>query len=196
MDNDVLSLLKRIRQSDESAFPLLVQMYDGMIESAVASFSASFDINQGDADCMYGTDDLRQYAMVALYRAAETYNEEEKGKKVSFGLYAKICVNNALISALRKYKTEKKRREAAVGAGKAAKASHDPLDRIVSEENKGELLRQISCVLSGYEKKVFEYYIIGKSVHEIAETLDRDEKSVSNAVFRIKSKVKGLLKNQ
>ena len=192
----MLSLLKRIRQSDESAFPLLVQMYDGMIESAVRSFSASFEIIQGDADSMYGPEDLRQDAMVALYRAAETYDEQEKGRKVSFGLYAKICVNNALISALRKFKSEKKRRETAIDADKREKASHDPLDSIISEENKGELLRQLSCVLSGYEKKVFEYFIIGKTVHEIAERLGKDEKSVSNAVYRIKSKIKGLLKNQ
>ena len=45
-------------------------------------------------------------------------------------------------------------------------------------------------------KEVFEYYIVGKSVTEIAERLGKDEKSVSNALYRMKVKVKGLLKNQ
>ena len=46
------------------------------------------------------------------------------------------------------------------------------------------------------EKRIFEAYITGKSIGEIAERLGKDKKSVSNAVYRMKAKVKGLLKNQ
>ncbi|MBE6541815.1 MAG: sigma-70 family RNA polymerase sigma factor [Ruminococcaceae bacterium] len=195
LDNEVPSLLKRIRQSDESAFVILAKTYEGVIESAVKSFAPSFDIVKGNENEFCGLDDLRQYAMIALYRAANTYNEEDKGKKVSFGLYAKICINNALISALRKYRTEKKRRDAARTLARSEKTVSDPLGNVIDSEGRGEMLRQIANILSAYEKEVFEYYIIGKSAHEIAERLGTDEKSVSNAVYRIKVKIKGLLKN-
>ncbi len=200
MDNDVLSLLKRIRASksgspDDEAFAALAEMYEGVVESSVKRFSPSFGIGQQN-DGAYEEEDLRQYALLALYRAADTYNEDEKGKSVSFGLYAKICINNALISALRKYNTEKKRREAARKSFPAVKTVSDPLGVIIDSEQKKSVMKQASRVLSAYEKEIFDYYIAGKSVREIAERLGKDEKSISNAVYRIKVKVRGLLKNQ
>lgn len=200
MDNDVLSLLKRIRTSDSSspddeAFALLAEMYEGVVRSAVNRFSPSFGIGQ-DNDGAYAQEDLRQYALLALYRAADTYNEDEKGRNVSFGLYAKVCINNALISALRKYRTEKKRREAARTAFASRKTESDPLGIVIDSEQRSAVVKTASRVLSKYEKEIFDYYIAGKSVREIAERLGKDEKSVSNAVYRIKVKIRGLLKNQ
>ena len=48
-------------------------------------------------------------------------------------------------------------------------------------------------MLSPYEKKVFELYVAGMSVKEIAHELGKSEKSSANAVFRIKSKIKQCL---
>ncbi len=113
---------------------------------------------------------------------------------VSFGLYARICVNNALISALRKSNSEKKRQKRV--REKTEAASNDPLNYIIDSERRLELMDRIDSVLSKFEKEVFNLYITGKSAHEIAEELHRDDKSVSNAIYRTKVKVKGLLKNQ
>ena len=74
-------------------------------------------------------------------------------------------------------------------------AAEDSLYRIVSDEGMNETLETFRSALSGYEKEVFEYYIVGKSVTEIAERLGKDEKSVSNALYRMKVKIRGLLKN-
>ena len=105
MKNETLSLLDKIKTGDESAFGILAEEYEGLTEAAVKRFLPSFDIRNGE-NPVFGEEDLRQCAALALFKAAQTYDE---GKKVSFGLYAKICVNNALISTLRKYKTEQKR---------------------------------------------------------------------------------------
>ena len=172
MENDLKILLEQIRSGEETSFAALTEQYRGMTESAVKRFAPSFGIGEADADGMYGEDDLRQEAMVALYRAALSYDTEEKGKDVSFGLYAKICINNALISVLRKYKSEKKKREAAKNKSRsAAKNNPGPFEMIVSREDAASLLEKIREQLSGLERQVFDYYIVGKSAGEIAERL-------------------------
>lgn len=191
MEKDTSSLLEKIKNGDESAFDVLAEEYNGLTESAVRRFMPSFNIAEGD-DPVYGVDDLRQYAALALYKAAKSY-DPECGRDVSFGLYAKICVNNALISALRKYKSEQRRQKKM--REKPRGSSVDPLVELISAEDEAELTAKIKTELSDFEKAVFDLYIVGKSAREIAERLGREEKSVSNALYRMKVKIKGLLKN-
>ncbi|MBQ1976438.1 MAG: hypothetical protein II227_03255 [Clostridia bacterium] len=53
---------------------------------------------------------------------------------------------------------------------------------------------KIRQVLSSYENEIFEKYISGRPVRDIAASTGRSEKSVSNAVYRIRVKIRGLLK--
>jgi len=196
-------LLDGVRRKDVGAFERLAEQYHSLTEAAVRRFAASFGIS-GETDAkgsVYALDDLRQYASMALYRAAETYSPDDKGEKVSFGLYAKVCVRNAMITELRKYRREHKRRavreEGRENSGEQEKnrrRAEDPLCRIVSDDGMRGMLEIFRSALSGYEQEVFEYYIIGKSVTEIAERLGKDAKSVSNAIYRMKVKIRGLLK--
>ena len=203
MDNEVRELLAGVQRKEEGAFERLAEKYISLTESAVHRFAPSFGISgeAGLSDNVYDMDDLRQHAAMALYRAAEAYRADEEGKKVSFGLYAKVCVRNAMISELRRYRREAKKRTLPAKADESRKrrmkgciAAGDPLYRIVSEEGMRDTLAVFRAALSGYEKEVFEYYIVGKSVTEIAERLGKDEKSVSNALYRMKVKIRGLLK--
>ena len=91
-------LTERVREGDESAYGILADRYRPMTESAVRRFELSF-AELGDSS-VWGEDDLRQCAALALYRAAMTYDPGGEGRKVRFGLYAKICVNNALLTDL------------------------------------------------------------------------------------------------
>lgn len=196
--NDVTpELLLKIKNGDEGAFSSLAEKYAGITEKAVRRFAPSFGITDGASDSIVELDDLRQCAYMALYRAASSYRSDEEGKAVSFGLYAKICVNNALISELRHYESEKRRaarvRKSSDGA---RRRENDPLTELVSSENASALAAHIDSVLSPYEKEVFDAYISGKSVREIAEGFGKSEKSISNALYRMKAKIKGLLKNQ
>lgn len=199
--NDVLSLIEAVKAGDEGAFAQLLEQYNGVVDGAVRRFSGSFDIGESEWNDICSVEDLRQYAALALYRAAITYTpgEDGKGKDVSFGLYSKICVNNALISALRKYRSEKRKRDAASKKEKSQSASrvseNDPLLMLVSSESAGELVNRIKGSLSEYENKIFDCYVNGRSTREIARQFGKDEKSVSNALYRVKVKIKGLLKN-
>ena len=186
-------LLLKVKNGDESAFSFLAEKYAGITEKSIRRFAPSFGITDGGADAVIGLDDLRQCAYMALYRAASTYRADEEGKAVSFGLYAKIC----LISELRHYESEKRRAlRMQNNAERSRRGGHDPLTELVSSENASDLLSQIESVLSAFEKEVFDAYISGKSVCEIAEGLGKSEKSISNALYRMKTKIKGLLRNQ
>lgn len=204
MENELRELLAGVRGKEEGAFERLAEQYSSLTESVIHRFAPSFGISGGSgiSDNGYDLDDLRQYAAMALYRAAATYRPDDEGKDVSFGLYAKVCLNNAMISELRKYRREMKKREVREETEefrrrrrKGCIAENDPLYRIVAEEGMRETLERFRSALSEYEKEVFECYIVGKSVTEIAERLGKEEKSVSNALYRMKVKIRGLLKN-
>ena len=47
--------------------------------------------------------------------------------------------------------------------------------------------------LSSYEKSVLKLYLDGHSYREIGLALNKSEKSVDNALYRIKSKLKKLI---
>ena len=51
-------------------------------------------------------------------------------------------------------------------------------------------MEKISAVLSPYEKRVFIMSLEGKSAGEIAAVVKKDEKSVNNAIFRSRSKIR------
>lgn len=199
MESEIVELISRVKQNDESAFSELCDKYRTMTEAAVHRFMPSFK-DGGE----YGIDDLRQYAAVALYRAAETYDPdaEKKGKAVSFGLYAKICVNNALISVFRKYRSVRKKsvRKSSENENEINRSGKlrlsDPLEKLISAESADDLRKKIGSVLSKYETEIFYEYLSGKTVSEMACRFGKDEKSVSNALYRVKTKIKCLLKNK
>ncbi len=123
---------------------------------------------------------------MALHRAALRYKEQED---VTFGLYAKICIDNAL-------KTKTKR-DARVALREVDLVSFDDSrffayfsDPVVEEEKVRELLSLIRSELSAYERQVFDLYIQNISVAEIAARLEKDEKSVKNAIGRLLAKLR------
>ena len=91
MDNSLHSLLDKVKRGDETAFAEIERIYAPLISSLTDRLNASVEM-----DC----EDIRQEAMIALYSAACTYDQSKSG--VTFGLYAKICIRNRLISLLRK----------------------------------------------------------------------------------------------
>ena len=191
-------LTEMLRRGEESAFNALADRYRPLTENAVRRFAPSF--SEMDGDSVWGEDDLRQCAALALYRAAMTYDPENRGREVRFGLYARICVNNALISELRRARTAVRRKRRRIEQEKAEakridSSRRDPLEQFVSSESAEKLASSIRSVLAPLERDVFDCYLKGMSVEQISWTLGRDRKSVSNALYRMKVKIKGLLQN-
>jgi len=176
----VQDLIRRVRTGDPAAFPALLSEYQALIGAAVARHGA--DLQPADRD------DMRQVALLALYRAALNYDLTQS--EVEFGLFARICVDNALISHLRRLcrPADEPLPEDLLGEGK-----DDPVVLLLAEEAAAELRARIRAVLSPYENRVWDLYLTGHSAAAIAAILSKEPRSVENAVFRIRRKLRAAL---
>ena len=73
----------------------------------------------------------------------------------------------------------------------------DPLQMLIEEESFNKLKRDIQENLSPYESRVWWLYVSGMSAADIAKKLDtKDVRSVNNAIYRIRKKLRGVLENK
>ena len=121
-----------------------------------------------------------------FYSAVQTYKPSDK---VTFGLYAKICVRNRLVSLLR---SSSKKSKNAEKTEEKRKGYIDPVYSFFEEDVAQQMEKRIEELLSGFEYSVFRLYIQNKSYKEIAGILGRSVKTVDNALYRIKTKLKGM----
>ncbi|MBE6599236.1 MAG: sigma-70 family RNA polymerase sigma factor [Ruminococcaceae bacterium] len=200
VENEVNTLVARVKNGDDAAFGVLCEMYSALTESMVKRFAPSLGIKNGipQNEAAADPDEMKQDVVMALYKAARTYDADGVGKNVSFGLYAKICMNNAMITKVRKYKSTLRKLEKNAGMISVEKQHKrfeaDSVWQGLDLADLSDSLKNAVKELSEYERKVFDLYIDGKSTGEIASELNRTEKSVSNACYRVKTKIKGLLK--
>lgn len=191
-DKEVVELIKKVKMGDNFAFEELACKYSAIVDTSAASVLRSIEKNSLPVN-RETAEDLRQDARLALYRAALTYDPEGDGKSVTFGLYAKICVRNALVSVMRRMGAAKRRADRLVNKapsyaeGTEADNASAVLDRLRVEE----LLRGGLGKLSAYERRVLLCYAEGKTPSDIADELGKSAKSVSNALYRIRVKLKG-----
>ena len=189
-DKKTLELLTRIKSGDEIAFHELTETYASLIES-VAQSTAEYLGRTGIASPDGAVDDLRQEARLALYRASLRYDVDGMGEKVTFGLFAKICMRNALTSEYRRLSAKKRRsdrlRRASLDEVRAV--TDDVSDTAMRLALEG-ILKSGGSELSRYEEKVLREYAEGKKIPAIAEELGRSIRSVNNALYRIRVKLK------
>lgn len=183
----VQELLRAVRCEDQNAFSELLDLYRPLIDRAVNRFSAAL--------CGEGKEDMRQEAMAAFCDAIRTYRIEQE--KVEFGLYAKVCIGNRLISHLRRemrqqglVSLEEIPSESILGA------DDDLLSIVIEEEEAKALFQSVKETLSHYEYEVFSMYIKGVSSAVIAERIGKSTKSIDNAIARIRKKLKNLLQDR
>ena len=167
-------LIRLVKLNDTEAFDALLQRYGPMIETAVGHY-ARF-IGSGG-----GLDDLNQEAAIALYQAARTFRD---GMGVTFGLYAKICVHNRLKTVLRKLQSNYEPYE------KIRLTASNPESGYIAAEDYRRLRKKLELLLTEYERRVLLMYLEGRSYRAIASACGRDEKSVDNALRRIRRKLR------
>ena len=182
----VLNWIRGVRQENEDAFVSLAKRYEPLIDSLVSRFFR-------DGEVGFGREDLRQEAMVVFYHSILTYDTEQS--EVEFGLYAKICISNALISQFRVQKRHGSERltplnEELPEDGEA----EDPSERLLEQERLAALWADIEANLSPFENRVWRLYISGRTAREIALLVGKDEKSVANGIYRIRKKLRAVLK--
>ena len=182
------ALISEAVAGDQAAFDALNDLYNPLIESQTRNHSQPEMTNQD-------IEDMRQEALIAFCNAVCSYDVEQED--VEFGLYAKICISNALIAFVRIYMRRVKKDRLALESEKqngSTSRQYDPLQAMVDKENMSELVRVIRNKLSDYENRVWWLYVSGMSVSDISKELgDTEPKSVTNAIYRIRKKLRELI---
>jgi RNA polymerase sporulation-specific sigma factor len=185
-EKETLRLVILAKEGDEASFAFLADKFKPLLDAAVAQYRAEL--------LPQDVEELSQEALVAFHSAVKSYDPSYKN--VSFGLYAKICVNKAIISALRaiwrRSRTDLIPLDGVEDVFGDA-GDIDPASELIERENAEELSRRISEHLSEYENRVWWLYFSGLSSAQIARVVGRSPKSVGNALCRIKQKLRALL---
>ncbi len=185
-DTTLRDLIRAAQNGSQADFEELLNRYAPLIDSMTARFC-------GENATVQDREDLRQEAVLGFYRALQHFDTMQE--QVRFGLYAKECIRNGLISHLRSIK----RHENVVLLedeslfDDAEYASDDPAERFAEEESYLALSRRIHDTLSPLENRIWWLYLSGRTAKEIAVLSGKDEKSVQNAVYRIRRKLREII---
>ncbi|MGN9136065.1 RNA polymerase sporulation sigma factor SigH [Clostridium sp. HCP1S3_B4] len=147
-------------------------------------------------------EDIYQEGMIGLYKAIRDFKPD---KLTSFKAFAELCVKRQIITAIKTatrqkhiplntyvslnkpiYEEESDRTLLDILAGLKVT---DPEELFISQEQLKHIQSEITKVLSGLELEVLNSYLEGKSYQEIAYDLDRQAKSIDNALQRVKRKL-------
>ena len=164
--------------------------------------------NKAKSYFLIGADkeDIYQEGMIGLYKAIRDFNPE---KLTSFKGFAELCITRQIITAIKTatrqkhiplntyvslnkpmYEEESDRTLLDVIEGLTVR---DPEELIIGREEVNHIEKEISKVLSELELEVLMSYLDGKTYQEIACDLDRQAKSIDNALQRVKKKLEKCL---
>ena len=180
-EEQTIEWIRRAKAGEDEAFSALLEQYAPLMETLARRFAQGF--SEQDRQ------DLRQEAAIAFCRALERFDE---GGEVSFGHFAKVCMENRLTSWVRVQRKE------LLNAGtplseETADSAQDPARYVLESENYLALCAKIRDSLSDYEYRIWTLFISGQTAGEIAGMLGCEKKSVENAIFRVRRKLRASL---
>jgi len=153
-------------------------------------------------------EDIIQEGMIGLYKAIRDFNPT---KTSSFKAFADVCITRQIITAIKTATRQKHMPlNSYISLNKpvyedesertlldmiGSNVVNDPEEIIIGKEELKRIQKKMNEVLSDLELKVVEFYLNGKSYQYIANKLDRDVKSIDNALQRVKRKLEKSLEN-
>lgn len=179
-DPALRGLLLQAQAGSRDAYLALCAKYRPLLEASVARFGMGEMTMQERAD-------MREEAERVFLGAISTFDTDQDA--VDFGLYAKICLRNGLVSEWRRLNARRRITSVPL-AEEDVTAGEDPGAYVVEEERFRQLCRTVRGHLSDFENQVWWQYVTGVPVADIARGLDRDERSVHNAIYRIRKKLR------
>ncbi len=186
-EKSIKELVRNAQNGEQSAFAELKVRYSPLIDGCSHRFATN---DMADQDI----EDLYQEAFVSFCSAVCSYNCDNEN--VEFGLYAKICIENRLVSFIRSHNRRNRLHALSLDAlteGVSDAEPNDFLQSLVDRERTVALIRTINSCLSKYENRIWQMYVSGMTVSQISKVLSVDSKSVSNAIYRIRKKLKETL---
>lgn len=154
-------------------------------------------------------EDIIQEGMIGLYKAIRDFNPK---KQVGFFSFAELCILRQIITAIKMANRQKHYPlNSYLSLNRSVYDEEDdctyiellsydiksnPESLVIGNENKRAIEKSIALSLSKLERQVLNLYLKGKSYVEIAKMIKRDEKSIDNALQRIKKKVEKIVQSK
>ncbi len=148
-------------------------------------------------------DDLIQEGMIGLFKAIQDYNTE---KEASFHSFAKLCVTRQMYSAIeasnrKKHSPlnsyislyDKDEDQGRLIDQMEATGESNPEELFISQEYAEVLEQKLQDSLSQLEKRVLYLHVSGFDYKTIGKLLDKSDKTVDNALQRIRGKMTKIL---
>ena len=148
------------------------------------------------------TDDLIQEGMIGLFKAVRDYRAD---KDSSFFHFAELCIARQMYTAVEASQRKKHAplnsyvslyADSEDGEGMnlvdalGARDEFNPEKMFINQEELNAFQDKVEEKLSGFEKQVLTYYLQGFDYMQIVEVLEKEPKSIDNALQRLKKKLK------
>lgn len=192
-------LVRMAQEGDDSVQDYLLDKYKSLVR---AKSRAYFLIGADN-------EDIIQEGMIGLYKAVRDFKSE---KNASFRSFAELCVNRQMITAIKAATRQKHQPlNSYISLNKPLceegteqtymdilqeGAFLNPETLLIGQENKNVLEDHMLKNLSSFETRVLALYLQGRSYFEIARSLKKPEKSIDNALQRIKKKLERFLEEK
>ena len=190
-------LVKLAANYDKLALEYILDKYKNLVKVKARSY---FIIGADN-------EDLIQEGMIGLYKAIRDYQPD---KEASFKVFADLCITRQMITAIKTAARQKHMPlNSYISLNKplfeeesdneeyvdvlVEKRIPNPEDLFIGKESKNFIEKGISKELTKLEKNVLEFYLQGKSYSEIASIIQKPEKSIDNALQRVKRKLNKFL---
>ncbi len=133
-------------------------------------------------------EDAISSATLALYSALKDYDSS----KSSFKTFASLCIKRGVLAVLKSHNSKKNIPDELLSSIEDLDIidSNSPEKIFFDREDYKSLTDTIKLELSALEYDVLQYYLSGEKYSAIAEKLNISEKSVENALVRIRKKLK------
>ncbi len=180
------------QEGDVGALEYLVMKYRNFVRAKAKSYF------------LVGADkeDIVQEGMIGLFKAIRDFRED---KLSSFKAFAELCITRQIITAIKTatrqkhvplnsyvslnkpiYEEDSDRTLLDILSGACVA---DPEEEVIALEEYADIVGKMNQILSPLELRVLKYYVRGKSYQEIAARLNRQVKSIDNALQRVKRKL-------
>lgn len=177
-------LVSKAKEGDSNSLTTLIKRYSDMVFQKSLSFKQLSGIDY---------EDLYQEGMIGLLGAVYSFDDS---KDVLFSTFASTLVTRKMLSALRNANNKANiPLHSYISIDEEINLrsySPTPEDLLLFNEEIERINSFVDDNLSKTEKKVFKLNMLGLSYNEIAEILDCNEKSVDNALQRIRKKIRSI----
>lgn len=195
LDNNLAvdeEILKEAKAGDDQALEFLINKYKSFVRAKARTYF------------LIGADreDIIQEGMIGLYKAIRDFRGD---KLSSFRAFAELCITRQIITAI-KTATRQKHipLNSYVSLNKpifdeesdrtlmdviSEEKIVDPEEMMINREEFAGIEVKMGEILSDLEWQVLSLYLQGRSYQEIAVDLNRQVKSIDNALQRVKRKL-------